>query len=70
MRLKDTEDFVAGDEADLGDAMRVTEGDTDLGRGEAFPGELDDVVDDVLRSCLEPRWGCAAVGEGGGRCAM
>jgi hypothetical protein len=47
--------------------VRVTEGDTDLGRGEALAGELVDVLDDVLLGRLEPRRLVAAVGKGRGR---
>jgi len=65
--LEDTENFVTSDEADLGDAVGVTEGDADLGRSETLPGEFDDVVDDILRCCLEPRGRSAAVGQGRGR---
>ena len=47
--------------------MRVTEGDTDLGRGEALAGEFYDVLDDIIGSSLEPgRW-CSAVWKSGGR---
>ena len=52
--LQDTEDLVTGDEAHLGDTVRVTEGDTNLGGGQTLTGELDDVLDDVLRGSLEP----------------
>ena len=65
--LEDTEDFVTGDEAHLGDAVGVTEGDADLGQSETLPGEFDDVVDDILWCCLEPRGRSAAVGQGRGR---
>ena len=65
--LQDTEDLVTGDEADLGDTVRVTEGDADLRGRQALAGELGDLVDDVLRARLEPRGGRAAVGKGGGR---
>lgn len=68
--FEDTKDLVAGDEADLGDAVRVAEDDTDLGGGEALPGEFDDLVDDVLWGRLEPRRGGAAVWESGGRNAL
>ena len=54
LSLEDTEDLVARHKADLGDAVRVTKGDTDLGWGEAFSSKLCDVLDDVLRRCLEP----------------
>jgi hypothetical protein len=51
----------------LGHTVRVAEGNTDLGRGEALTGEFDDLLDDLLGSGLEPDGGCAAVGESGGR---
>ena len=65
--LQDTEDLVTGHEADLGDAMGVAEGDTDLRGGETLTGEFYDVVDDIVGGRLEPCRGCAAVGESGGR---
>jgi len=40
LSLEDTEDLVTGHEADLRDAVRVTEGDAYLGWREAFPSEL------------------------------
>lgn len=52
--LQDPEDLVAGDEAHLGDSVRVTEGDTDLGWGETLAGEFDDVLDDFVGGGLEP----------------
>lgn len=66
--LEDTEDLVTSDEADLGDAVGVTEGNTDLRRGQTLAGELGDLLDDLLGGSLEPRRGRAAVREGGGRC--
>jgi hypothetical protein len=65
--FEDTEDLVTGDEAHLGDTVRVTEGNTDLGWGQTLAGELDDLVDNILGGGLEPRRGSAAVGESGGR---
>ena len=65
--FEDTEDLVTGDEAHLGDTVRVTEGNTDLGWGQALAGELDDLVDDIFVCGLEPRRRSAAVGESGGR---
>jgi hypothetical protein len=48
--------------------MRVTEGNTDLGWGQALAGELDDLVDDFFVGGLgQPRRGSATVGESGGR---
>lgn len=65
--LEDTQDLVSGDEADLGDSVRVAEGDADLGGGQALASELGDLLDDLLGGSLEPRRGRAAVREGGGR---
>ena len=67
MGLEDTEDLVSGDKADLGDSRGITQGDTDLGGGQALAGELDDLVNNIVGGGLEPRRGRAAVGEGGGR---
>jgi len=52
--LENTEDLVTRHEADLGDAVRVTKGDADLGWSKALSSKLCDVLDDVLRGCLEP----------------
>ena len=65
--FEDTEDLITGDEAYLGDTVRVAEGNTDLGGGQTLAGELDDLVDNILRGGLEPRRGSAAVRESGGR---
>jgi hypothetical protein len=48
IRLEDAENFVARDKAHLGDTMRVTKCDTNLGRREALACELNNVLDDVL----------------------
>jgi predicted phosphohydrolase len=52
--FEDTEDLVTSYKADLGDAMRVTEGNTDLRWCKALAGEFDDLVNDFLRSGLQP----------------
>ena len=62
--LQDTEDLVTREEAHWWDAVRVAEGDTDLGGGHALARELGDVVNDVLRGRLQPRRGSAAVRKG------
>lgn len=54
MRFKNTQDLVARYETNLRDPMRVSEGDADLGRSQAFTGELDDVVDNVFGGSFEP----------------
>jgi len=52
--FEDTEDFVSSDETDLGDTVRVTEGDTDLGWSQTLTSQLDDVVDNIFRGGFEP----------------
>ena len=64
MCLKNPEDLVASDKAHLGDTVRVTEGDTNLGGGKTLACKFDDVLDDFVRGRLEPCWWCSAVGEG------
>lgn len=54
LRFKDTQDLVSRNETNLGDPMRVSKGDADLGWSQAFTGELDDVVDDVFGGGFEP----------------
>jgi len=52
--LEDTEDLGSGDVSDLRDTEGVTEGDTDLRRGQTLLGELADVLGDLLRAHLQP----------------
>jgi hypothetical protein len=54
--LQDPEDLVSGNEFDLGDTVRVSEDDTDLRRRKTSPGELEDLVRDLLGGGLGPRW--------------
>jgi len=68
--LQDSEDSVTGDNLDLGNAVGVTEDDTDLRRGSTLSGELADLVDDLVGGSLQPRGGGAGVGESGGRNAL
>ena len=63
--LEDAEDLVSGDETDLGNSVTVSEDDTDLGRGQALLGELEDLILDVLGGQLQPGGNRSAVGEGG-----
>jgi hypothetical protein len=65
--LEDTEDLVTGDETDLRDSVRVTESDTDLGRGETLAGKFDDVFDDIIGCSFEPGGRCSSVRKGRGR---
>jgi len=62
--LQDPQDLVTGDETDLGDTVAVPEDDTDLGWGQAFLGQLVDLVLDIGRAQLEPGRNGATVWEG------
>ena len=66
--LKNPEDLVSSNKSHLGDSVRITKGDTDLGGGKTLTREFDDMLDDFVRSRLEPCWWCSAVGEGRGGC--
>jgi hypothetical protein len=55
---------------DLGDTVRVSEDNTDLGWSCTLLGELADLVDDLLGSSLEPRRRSAGVWDGRGRNAL
>lgn len=50
--------------------MAVAQNDTNLGGSGALPGELADLVNDLLGGGLEPRGRAAGVGDGGGRNAL
>lgn len=67
VRLEDTEDFVTRDETHLGDAVRVTQGNTNLRRRETLARELNDVLDDIVGRRFQPRWRGTAVWKGRGR---
>jgi len=66
-RFEDTKDLVASDESHLGDAVRITEGDADLRRGQTLTGELADVLDNIIGGGLKPCRGGTAVWKCGGR---
>jgi hypothetical protein len=68
--LQDSENLVSSHKLDLGDTVRVTEDDTDLGRGETTLGQLEDLVADLLGGGLGPRWLGTSVGEGRGGNAL
>lgn len=61
LSLEDTEDLVASHRLDLGDTVRIPEGDADLGRSETLLGELGDAVDHLGGADLEPGGGGPAV---------
>jgi hypothetical protein len=59
-----------GDDADLGNALGVTEDDTDLRRSGTLLSQLADLVNDLVGVGLEPRGRSARVGDGGGADAL
>eukprot|EP00354_Favella_ehrenbergii_P011133 CAMPEP_0170450546 /NCGR_PEP_ID=MMETSP0123-20130129/43_1 /TAXON_ID=182087 /ORGANISM="Favella ehrenbergii, Strain Fehren 1" /LENGTH=136 /DNA_ID=CAMNT_0010711857 /DNA_START=209 /DNA_END=621 /DNA_ORIENTATION=- len=46
--LQDSEDFAASDALALGDAVAISESDTNLGRGEALLRQLDNLINEAL----------------------
>lgn len=58
------------DNLDLGNAVAVAENDTNLRGSGALPGELADLVNDLVGGGLEPGRRAAGVGDGGGRDAL
>ena len=54
MGFEDTKDFVSSDKTDLRDTVRVTEGDTDLGRSQTLTSKLDDLVNNVFWAGFKP----------------
>jgi hypothetical protein len=52
--LEDPQNFVAGHESHLGDAMRVTEEDTDLRGCQSLASKLANVLDNIFWRGLEP----------------
>ena len=54
MGFEDTEDFVSSDKTNLRDTVRVTEGDTDLGRGQTLTSKLDDLLDNFFWAGFKP----------------
>lgn len=50
--------------------MAVTEDHTNLRWGSTLSGELADLVDNLVGGGLQPGWGSAGVGKGGGADAL
>jgi hypothetical protein len=46
--LQDTEDLVTSNKADLGNSIRVSQNNADLGGGQALASELPNVINDIL----------------------
>jgi len=62
--LENTHNLLSGDRADLGDSVRVTKDDTNLGGGKTLLGELADVLLDIGGRNLAPTGGGAFVRAG------
>ena len=58
--------MLTSNDLDLSNTMAVPQDNTNLRRSCAFPGELADIIFDLLGSRLEPCWDLAGVGYGGG----
>jgi hypothetical protein len=61
--LEDSEDLGASDTLNLGDAVRVSKSDADLGGGGALLGQLHNLVNQIVGADLDPGWGSLSVGE-------
>jgi len=61
--LQDSEDFAARDALHLWDAMAISESDTDLGWGETFLRELDNLINEVVGGDANPARSCFPVRE-------
>ncbi len=59
--LEDAQDLVAGNAADLRNALRVTKIHADLRRHQALLRELANLVAHLLRRDFQPRWRVALV---------
>jgi hypothetical protein len=64
--LQDSQNLVTGDELDLGNTVRVSQDDTDLGGAQTSSGKLEDLVTDFLGGGLGPRRLRPSVRKGGG----
>jgi len=62
--LQNSENFVTGDESHLGNTMRVTKNDANLGWCQAFSCEFYNVFDDIFGRSFKPMRGSTAVWEG------
>jgi hypothetical protein len=62
--LEDTDNLLTSDGLDLGNTIRVTQDNTNLGGGQTLLGELADVFLDIGSRNLAPRRRSALVGEG------
>lgn len=59
--LKDAQDLAASDALHLGNTIRVTQADANLGGSSTLLGQLDDLFHQVISGDLHPRGGALAV---------
>jgi len=64
--LEDSEDLSAGQESDLRDTVEISQGNTDLGGGQTFLGELDNQFNDSGGGEGDPLGGSSSEGESAG----
>lgn len=67
VRFQDSQDLVTGDNLSLGNTVGISQENTNLRRSQTLSGVLDDVLNNVTRGQLEPRWSVSRVWESGGR---
>jgi hypothetical protein len=60
--LEDSENLVTSDHLDLSDTMAVTENNTNLTRSCTLLGKLANLVNNLIRGCLQPRRSGAGIG--------
>lgn len=63
--LQDTKNFATSDVFNLGNSIRITKSDTNLGGGHTLLGELANLVDDFTGGDFQPRRRGPPVGKSG-----
>lgn len=66
VRFQDSQDLVTGDNLRLGNTVSISQENTDLGWSQTLPGVLNDLLNDLVRSQLEPSWSVSRVWKCGG----
>lgn len=55
VRLQNSENLVTSDESSLSNTVSISQKNTDLRRSQTLSGVLDNLLNDIIRSQLEPR---------------
>lgn len=66
VRLQDSQDLVTGNNSSLGNTVGISQDNTDLRWSQTLSGVLDDLLNNVVRSQLEPSWSVSRVWKSGG----